>query len=71
MIKNMGFFDRVLRTMAALVVGILYLAGTISGLTAAILGAVALIFLATSAIGTCPAYMPFGFSTRRGQRAGA
>ena len=70
MTKNMGFFDRVLRTTAALIVGILYVAGSISGLTAAILGTIAVIFLLTSAVGTCPGYLPFGFTTRSGKTVG-
>lgn len=71
MTKNMGFFDRVLRVLAALFVGILFITGQISGLTAGILGAIAVIFLLTSAVGTCPLYMPFGISTRWGRGANA
>lgn len=69
MTKNMGSFDRTLRTIAALVVGGLYVAGTISGATAIILGAIAVIFLLTSFVGTCPLYAPFGLSTRSKTKA--
>ncbi|MFO8099782.1 MAG: DUF2892 domain-containing protein [Salinibacter sp.] len=62
---NMGSLDRILRTLAALVVGILYLTGILGGITAIILGAVALAFVLTSFVGTCPLYTPFGLSTRR------
>lgn len=62
---NMGTIDRTLRTAAALLVIVLYLAGYISGTVAIVLGVVALAFLLTSAIGWCPAYVPFGLSTRR------
>ena len=71
MTKNMGFFDRVIRVLAALFVGILFITGQISGLTAWILGTVSVIFLLTSAVGTCPLYLPFGLSTRTGQKAKA
>lgn len=62
---NMGTIDRALRTAVALLVIVLYLAGYISGTVAIVLGVVALAFLLTSAIGWCPAYVPFGLSTRR------
>lgn len=62
---NMGTIDRTLRTAAALLVIVLYLAGYISGTVAIVLGVVALAFLLTSAIGWCPAYVPLGLSTRR------
>ncbi len=65
MTKNMGSLDRTLRTLAALVVGILYLTGTLGGTTAILLGVVALAFVLTSFVGTCPLYTPFGLSTRR------
>lgn len=65
MTKNMGSLDRILRTLAALLVGILYLTGTLGGTTAAILGMVALAFVLTSFVGTCPLYAPIGFSTRK------
>ncbi|MFP4228555.1 MAG: DUF2892 domain-containing protein [Salinivenus sp.] len=69
MTNNMGSLDRILRTLAALGVGALYLTGTIGGTTAIILGAVAVIFLLTSFVGTCPLYAPFGLSTRRKTKA--
>lgn len=64
MTQNMGSIDRILRTVVALAIGGLYMAGTIGGTTAAILGVLALIFLLTSFTGTCPLYAPFGLSTR-------
>lgn len=63
--KNMGLLDRVIRTVIALIIVGLYLAGRISGTVAVLLGIVAAVFLVTSSIGTCPGYLPFGFSTRR------
>jgi len=61
---NMGGADRIIRVLAAFVVGGLYFAGQISGIVAVVLGIVAVIFLATSFISFCPLYKPFGISTR-------
>jgi hypothetical protein len=65
MVKNMGIADRVIRVLLAIVVGILYVTGTISGTVAVILGIFAVVFLLTSAISFCPAYLPFKISTAR------
>ncbi len=61
----MGNMDRLIRTMLAVLVGILYFTNTISGTTAIILGIIAIAFLLTSLVSTCPLYMPFGLSTRK------
>lgn len=61
--KNMGLADRVVRLVLAAVVGVLYYTGQITGTAAIILGIIALIFIVTSAIGFCPLYVPFKFST--------
>ena len=68
MTQNMGSLDRILRTLAAIVVGALYATGTIGGTTALVLGLIAVVFLLTSFVGTCPLYLPIGLSTRRKQR---
>jgi hypothetical protein len=65
MVKNMGTLDRVIRVVLAVVVAVLYFTGAIGGAAALILGIIALVFLATSFVGTCPLYMPFGISTKR------
>lgn len=63
--KNMGNADRVIRTLLAILVGILYYTGIISGTTAVVLGIIAVVFLLTSLVSTCPLYMPFGLSTKK------
>ena len=63
--KNMGFLDRGIRFALAVVVAILYFTGKISGAAAIILGIFALAFLATSLVGHCPAYPPFGINTAK------
>ena len=61
--KNMGVADRVVRTIIAIAIGVLYFTGRISGTLAIILGIVAVAFLVTSFVSWCPAYGPLGIST--------
>jgi fatty acid desaturase len=63
--KNMGSSDRILRIAAAVLIAVLYFAGVLSGTIAVLLGIIASIFVLTSFFGWCPAYLPFGLSTRR------
>ncbi|HSE65232.1 MAG TPA: DUF2892 domain-containing protein [Thermoanaerobaculia bacterium] len=63
--KNMGTVDRVIRTLIAIGVGILYFTGRISGTLAIVLGAFAIIFLLTSFVAWCPIYSPLGISSRK------
>ena len=63
--KNMGRLDRIIRVAIAVLVAVLYFTNVISGTWAIILGILALVFLLTSLVGTCPLYMPFGISTRK------
>lgn len=62
---NMGTADRLIRTIIAIAIGVLYFTGRISGTLAIILGVVAVVFLLTSLAGRCPAYLPLGLSTRK------
>ena len=62
---NMGSVDRAVRVVIALGLGALYLTGTISGTLGLVALVVAVVFLATSAVGTCPAYLPLGLSTKK------
>ena len=64
MTKNMGSIDRALRFGVAVLIAVLYFTGVISGTVALILGIIAVVFILTSFVGTCPAYLPFGLSTR-------
>ena len=61
--KNMGPIDRAVRTILALVLAYLIGNETIAGTLAVILGVVAILFLITSAVSVCPAYLPFKIST--------
>lgn len=66
---NMGSTDRSIRGVLAFVIGGLYFTGMINGTAAIVLAAVAVIFIVTSAIGTCPAYMPLRIDTTGGDGA--
>jgi hypothetical protein len=65
MVKNMGKIDRVVRILIAVVVAVLFFTKQLSGTAAIVLGILAVIFIATAAIGTCPLYMPFKISTKK------
>jgi len=61
--KNMGSADRIIRTIVAIVLGILYYTDVISGTLGLILVILAGVFLLTSLVSFCPLYAPFGIST--------
>jgi hypothetical protein len=61
--KNMGTLDRINRVAIAVVIAVLYFSGNLSGLTATILGLLAVIFVITSLVSFCPLYILFGLST--------
>ena len=61
--KNMGLTDRIIRIAVAIFILGLYFMEVINGILALILGAFAVIMLATSFISFCPLYLPFGINT--------
>ena len=61
--KNMGLTDRIIRITVAIFILGLYFMEVINGILALILGAFAVIMLATSFISFCPLYLPFGINT--------
>ncbi|MDH3650286.1 MAG: DUF2892 domain-containing protein [Saprospiraceae bacterium] len=61
--KNMGSVDRAIRTLIAAVVAILYFTNVLTGTLGIVLLAVAIIFLGTSLISSCPIYSLFGWRT--------
>ena len=62
--KNMGTLDRGMRVVFAIVVALLYFTGKIDATQTMIFGAMAVVFVLTSLVGTCPMYLPFGIDTR-------
>ena len=63
--KNLGNMDRIMRVAFGVVVAILYFTDQISGMAAIILGALAIILLATSVMSWCPIYHVFKLSTAK------
>jgi hypothetical protein len=61
---NMGTIDRIVRVGLVVAIAAGYFLGMITGTAAIVLGALAVIFLGTSLVGTCPLYLPFGLSTK-------
>ncbi len=61
--KNMGTADQVIRTMAAVIIALLYYYNVISGALGIVLLVLAGVFLLTSFVSFCPLYSPFGLST--------
>ena len=61
--KNMGSADKIIRILIAVVLGILYYMGIISGTLGIVLLVFAGIFVITSFVSFCPIYAPFGIST--------
>ena len=61
--KNMGTADKSIRLIIAVIIGILYFTGTVSGTLGIILLVAAGVFVLTSFISFCPLYAPFGMST--------
>ena len=59
----MGNGDRFLRIILAVIIGILYYAGVISGTLGLVLIILAGIFVLTSFISFCPLYAPLGINT--------
>jgi hypothetical protein len=65
MLKNMGKADRIIRIIIAIVFAILIFTLSISQTLKIIMGIIAIIFIVTSIIGTCPLYMLFRISTKK------
>ncbi len=61
--KNMGVVDRIVRIVLAVGIGVVVGMKIVVGIPAIVLGLVALVFLATSLVGFCPLYAPFGIKT--------
>lgn len=62
--KNMGSADKIIRVIIAVAIAIIYfMTDYISGPIGTILLILAVIFTATSILGVCPLYIPFGIDT--------
>ncbi len=61
--KNMGNADRIIRTVIAVIIAVLYFTGTITGTLGLVLLVLAGIFVLTSLVSFCPLYTLFGLNT--------
>ena len=63
--ENMSNIDRIVRILIAVVAAVLYYNGTLTGTIGIVAVVIAVIFVLTSLINTCPLYSIFGISTRK------
>ena len=61
--RNIGKLDKNIRILLAIIVAALYFTHIINGLTAIILGIVAIVLLATAFINFCPIWAALGINT--------
>ena len=61
--KNMGSADRLIRTIIALIIVVLFLMNYLPGTLGIVLMVIAAILVLTSLVSFCPLYAIFGFST--------
>lgn len=59
----MGGTDRLLRIIAAIVLGYLYFSGTVTGTAGLVLAIIGAVFMLTSLVGFCPLYTVLGWNT--------
>lgn len=62
---NMGFIDRIIRVLIAVVLLIAFFDNRIAGAWGVIAMVLAIILIGTSFMGFCPLYKPFRFSTKK------
>ena len=63
--QNESNVDRIVRAVAGVVLLFLGFGGVLTGTIAIIADIVGVILLVTSAVGICPLYLPFRFSTKK------
>ncbi|MCZ2113904.1 MAG: DUF2892 domain-containing protein [Anaerolineae bacterium] len=63
MVRNVADPDRIIRGIAAILLGYLYFAGVVSGWLGIVALVVGIVLLFTAIFGFCPIYRIFGFST--------
>lgn len=63
MTRNMGSTDKLVRLVVALTIAVLYYLNVLSGMSAIILGLIAIILSLTSLLNFCPIYKILGINT--------
>jgi len=61
--KNLGNADRVIRLILAVIFGVLYFTGTVSGTLGLVLMILGVVFVLTSLVSFCPLYAIVGLNT--------
>lgn len=62
---NIHSIDRIIRILVAVLFGVLYFTGIITGTTGIVLLILGAVFLLTALINFCPIYWALGISTRK------
>lgn len=65
--RNMSNIDRIMRVLIAALFAYLYFGGIVTGALGVVLLVLGAVFLLTAAIAFCPLYLPFKFSTFKGE----
>jgi hypothetical protein len=63
--QNESTADRIIRAVAGVVLLFLGLGGVLTGTLAIVVNILGVILLVTAAVGICPLYLPFHFSTKK------
>ncbi len=63
--KNIGTVDRVIRIIAALMIGILMASGALTGILGTVFGILAVASLLTGMVTVCPLYAALKLSTKK------
>ena len=63
--KNMGMTDKIIRTLIAVVMLVLYFTNVVTGTIGIVLIVVSLVFLLTSLVSFCPLYAVLGISSKQ------
>jgi len=63
--KNMGMTDKIIRTLIAVVMLVLYFTNVVTGTLGIVLIIVSLVFLLTSLVSFCPLYAILGISSKQ------
>jgi len=63
--KNMGITDKIIRSLIAVVMIILYFTNIITGLLGIVFIVISVVFLLTSLISFCPLYAILGISSKQ------
>lgn len=61
--QNMGSADKVIRIILAIVFGVLFFTGTVTGTFGIVLVVLGVVFLVTSLVSFCPLYAVLGMNT--------